>query len=67
MQQHRRARLAALALTLGLTAVLGMHTARAQAPHTVLDTWLSGLTSLRTQFTQTIKDAQGAPDRSDPR
>ncbi|HEY1900090.1 MAG TPA: outer membrane lipoprotein chaperone LolA [Steroidobacteraceae bacterium] len=31
----------------------------AQSPHTILDTWLQGLTSLRTQFTQTIKDAQG--------
>ena len=30
-----------------------------EAPHTALDTWLSGLKSLRAQFTQTIKDAQG--------
>ena len=28
-------------------------------PHTALDTWLTGLKSLRAQFTQTIKDAQG--------
>jgi outer membrane lipoprotein carrier protein len=42
-----------LALGLGITA------AHAQAPRTALDAWLSGLTSLRTQFTQTIKDAQG--------
>ncbi|HEY1590006.1 MAG TPA: outer membrane lipoprotein chaperone LolA, partial [Rhodanobacter sp.] len=27
--------------------------------HTALDTWLTGLKSLRTQFTQTTKDAQG--------
>jgi outer membrane lipoprotein carrier protein len=27
--------------------------------HTALDTWLSGLKSLRAQFTQTVKDAQG--------
>ncbi len=31
----------------------------AEPTHTVLDTWLTGLTSLRAQFTQTIKDAQG--------
>ena len=30
-----------------------------EASHTVLDTWLSGLKSLRAQFTQTVKDAQG--------
>lgn len=29
------------------------------ANHTVLDTWLAGLKSLRIQFTQTIKDGQG--------
>jgi outer membrane lipoprotein carrier protein len=29
------------------------------APHTALDTWLSGLKSLRAQFTQSITDAQG--------
>jgi outer membrane lipoprotein carrier protein len=33
--------------------------AAAVATHTVLDTWLAGLKSLRVQFTQTIKDAQG--------
>ncbi len=27
--------------------------------HTALDTWLAGLKSLRTQFTQTTKDSQG--------
>ncbi len=31
----------------------------AEATHTVLDTWLLGLKSLRAQFTQTVKDAQG--------
>jgi outer membrane lipoprotein carrier protein len=30
-----------------------------EATHTVLDTWLTGLKSLRAQFTQTVKDAQG--------
>ncbi len=47
--------LSALVLTLSL----GVSAAPAQAPHSALDIWLSGLTSLRTQFTQTIKDAQG--------
>ncbi len=31
----------------------------AEPNHTALDTWLSGLKSLRAQFTQTIKAAQG--------
>ncbi len=31
----------------------------AQPPLTALDTWLSGLKSLRADFTQTVKDAQG--------
>jgi outer membrane lipoprotein carrier protein len=49
-----------LSLALGLS-VSALH---AQAPpdaasHTVLDTWLSGLKSLRAQFTQSVKDAQG--------
>jgi outer membrane lipoprotein carrier protein len=32
---------------------------RAEDTHTALDTWLAGLKSLRTQFTQTTKDSQG--------
>lgn len=48
-------RLSGLALVLSL----GMAAAHADQPHTALDAWLSGLTSLRTQFTQTIKDSQG--------
>jgi outer membrane lipoprotein carrier protein len=32
---------------------------RADDTHTALDTWLTGLKSLRTQFTQTTKDSQG--------
>jgi len=31
------------------------------AAPTLLDSWLSGLKSLRTQFTQSVKDAQGHP------
>ena len=34
-------------------------TCSAQDAHTALDTWLEGLKSLRTQFTQTTKDSQG--------
>ena len=34
-------------------------TCSAQDSHTALDTWLEGLKSLRTQFTQTTKDSQG--------
>jgi outer membrane lipoprotein carrier protein len=49
-------------LWLGLAA--GVAAAQSSAPaaeatHTVLDTWLAGLKSLRVQFTQSIKDAQG--------
>jgi outer membrane lipoprotein-sorting protein len=44
------------ALGLGLMAPVG----HADEPlHTALDTWLSGLKSLRAQFTQSITDAQG--------
>ena len=50
-----------LALSLGLS--LGVPAVQAQAApaatHTVLDSWLAGLKSLRAEFTQTIKDAQG--------
>ena len=38
--------------------VLGQAASAAET-HTILDTWLAGLTSLRAQFTQTIQDAQG--------
>src|ERR1700733_12800987 len=44
------------AFGLGLSVTAGYAD---DAPHTALDTWLSGLKSLRAQFTQTIKDAQG--------
>jgi outer membrane lipoprotein carrier protein len=46
--------LAAFGLALGVNAGYAD-----EAPHTALDSWLSGLKSLRAQFTQTIKDAQG--------
>jgi outer membrane lipoprotein carrier protein len=39
--------------------LLGLAAGAADDSHTVLDTWLTGLKSLRAQFTQTIKDAQG--------
>ena len=61
---HRRIRTRAgmallLSVALGL-GVTGLHAQSApEATHTVLDTWLAGLKSLRTQFTQTVKDAQG--------
>jgi outer membrane lipoprotein carrier protein len=44
------------AFGLGLSVTAGYAD---DTPHTALDTWLSGLKSLRAQFTQTIKDAQG--------
>ena len=54
---RRRAVLSVLcALGLGFSAGAGY---AGDTPQTALDTWLSGLKSLRTQFTQTIKDAQG--------
>ncbi|MGC1460255.1 MAG: outer membrane lipoprotein chaperone LolA [Steroidobacteraceae bacterium] len=40
-------------------SVLALAAAAAEDTHTALDTWLAGLTSLRAQFTQTVKDAQG--------
>jgi outer membrane lipoprotein carrier protein len=40
-------------------SVLGLAAGADEATHTVLDTWLTGLISLRAQFTQTIKDTQG--------
>ncbi len=46
------------ALSVNVT-VLHAQAASAAATHTVLDTWLSGLKSLRAQFTQSVKDAQG--------
>ena len=44
------------AFGLGLSVTAGYAD---DTPHTALDTWLAGLKSLRAQFTQTIKDAQG--------
>lgn len=51
-------------LLLSLVCAFGLGVAAAtgyaqDVPHTALDTWLSGLKSLRAQFTQTVKDAQG--------
>jgi outer membrane lipoprotein carrier protein len=54
---------AACAVVLSLVFLCSAGAAPAQAAaedtHTALDTWLTGLKSLRTQFTQTTKDAQG--------
>jgi outer membrane lipoprotein carrier protein len=50
-------RLSYLGLALGLC--LSAAAVPAQPAQTALDTWLSGLKSLRAQFTQTIQDAQG--------
>jgi outer membrane lipoprotein carrier protein len=46
-----------LALSLSVTVLHAQGTP--DATHTVLDTWLAGLKSLRAQFTQTVKDGQG--------
>jgi len=55
---NRRAAVPVLcALALGFCAA--GHAAGDDSTHTVLDSWLAGLKSLRAQFTQTIKDAQG--------
>ncbi|HTV80612.1 MAG TPA: outer membrane lipoprotein chaperone LolA [Steroidobacteraceae bacterium] len=51
-----RRRLLPLLGALGLALAGGAH---ADETHTALDAWLSGLKSLRAQFTQTITDAQG--------
>jgi outer membrane lipoprotein carrier protein len=48
----------ALSVVLNLNVIVPAQAATEPA-HTLLDAWLTGLTSLRTQFTQTIKDAQG--------
>jgi outer membrane lipoprotein carrier protein len=48
-----------LSLALGLNVAAVHAQAAPEAAHTVLDTWLGGLKSLRAQFTQTVKDAQG--------
>jgi outer membrane lipoprotein carrier protein len=48
-----------LGLTAGAAQAQSSAPPEAEATHTVLDTWLTGLKSLRTEFTQTIKDAQG--------
>jgi outer membrane lipoprotein carrier protein len=50
----------ALALSVVLSWSMTVPAQAATDPaHTLLDAWLTGLKSLRTQFTQTIKDAQG--------
>ncbi len=50
----------AMALSVALSVSVSVPAPAATEPApTLLDTWLKGLTSLRTQFTQTIKDAQG--------
>jgi outer membrane lipoprotein carrier protein len=46
-------------LLLCALGTFGVAASAAEPSHTVLDTWLTGLKSLRAQFTQTIKDAQG--------
>lgn len=51
--------LVAFSLALGLSGAVLHAQAAPEAAHTVLDTWLTGLKSLRAQFTQTVKDAQG--------
>ncbi len=60
-------RLAAFALSLLLAAQLAQAQSAPDDPHTPLDKWLTGLKSLRAQFTQTVKDSQGQADRSDQR
>jgi outer membrane lipoprotein carrier protein len=50
-------------VVLSLACISGAAAVQAQTAaadsHTVLDSWLAGLKSLRTQFTQTTKDSQG--------
>jgi len=60
----RRRVLFRIGLAMALSVVLNLNVivpaqAATEPAHTLLDAWLMGLTSLRTQFTQTIKDAQG--------
>ncbi len=51
---------ALLIVTLAGTVSAAAQSAPAPQPtHTVLDSWLTGLKSLRAQFTQSVKDAQG--------
>jgi outer membrane lipoprotein carrier protein len=62
MAHHRLgSRISALALSVVLSlSVTVVHAQAGTEPtHTLLDSWLMGLKSLRTEFTQTIKDAQG--------
>jgi outer membrane lipoprotein carrier protein len=61
----RAASLIILSLVLGLSVTAVQAQAANDSAHTVLDTWLAGLKSLRAQFTQSVKDAQGhATDQS---
>ncbi len=53
----RAAVILSIALSLGISAVQAQ--SAPEATHTVLDTWLAGLKSLRAQFTQSVMDAQG--------
>jgi outer membrane lipoprotein carrier protein len=52
-------RCAKLAPLLGAVVLSLACICSAEDTHTALDTWLAGLKSLRTQFTQTTKDSQG--------
>jgi outer membrane lipoprotein carrier protein len=51
-------RIRAAVILCGL-CVLALAARADDATHTALDTWLTGLKSLRAEFTQTIKDTQG--------
>jgi outer membrane lipoprotein carrier protein len=55
------ARFAAVVLSLACFSsfAAGLAPSATDDTHTVLDSWLAGLKSLRTQFTQTTKDSQG--------
>jgi len=53
------ATLCVLGLLAGVAQAQSSAPVEAEATHTVLDRWLTGLKSLRTEFTQTIKDSQG--------
>ena len=53
------ARLMAFSVLLGLAVTVAPAQSSPQAAHTVLDSWLAGLKSLRAEFTQTVKDGQG--------
>ncbi len=63
MSRHRLGSWTGLVAAAGLLLSPGMAVVQAQsspeAPHTALDSWLTGLKSLRAEFTQTVKDGQG--------